>query len=199
MSLKVFDLECATGHVFEGWFASHQDYDQQLARGLLTCPVCDNHSIVKRLSAPHLNVKHARSVAAASDAAADANRTAASRRHVADARTPNSHAPDARATDTRTANAHSRDDGSDGSPTLTHEASQVAKLQAALFHQIRQVVNSAENVGPRFAEEARRMHEGEGRSRAIRGTATPQEREALAEEGIEVMSVPDIFDDDRLQ
>lgn len=58
MALKVFDLQCEHGHVFEGWFASHDDYDAQQARGLLTCPVCASAAITKRLSAPHLNVAH---------------------------------------------------------------------------------------------------------------------------------------------
>jgi hypothetical protein len=60
-------------------------------------------------------------------------------------------------------------------------------------------VRSTENVGERFAAEARRMHAGEIEERAIRGTATPQERESLAQEGIAVMPIPDFLDDDRLQ
>jgi len=60
MALKVFDLQCAHGHVFEGWFASQDDYDAQQARGLVTCPVCNSAEVLKRLSAPRLNVgRHA--------------------------------------------------------------------------------------------------------------------------------------------
>jgi hypothetical protein len=47
-----------------------------------------------------------------------------------------------------------------------------------------------EDVGPRFAEEARRIHHGESERKAIRGQATSQEREALADEGIEVFTLP---------
>lgn len=64
---------------------------------------------------------------------------------------------------------------------------------------IRQIVRNTENVGEKFAEEARRMHDGETEERAIRGTATPGEREELAQEGIAVMPIPDFLDDDRLQ
>ncbi len=64
---------------------------------------------------------------------------------------------------------------------------------------IRQIVRNTENVGEKFAEEARRMHDGETEERAIRGTATPEEREELAQEGIAVMPIPDFLDDDRLQ
>ena len=42
-----------------------------------------------------------------------------------------------------------------------------------------------------FAEEARRIHYGEIEARGIRGQTTPDEREALRDEGIEVMSLPD--------
>ncbi|PKP89585.1 MAG: DUF1178 domain-containing protein, partial [Alphaproteobacteria bacterium HGW-Alphaproteobacteria-15] len=36
----VFDLSCADGHRFEGWFGSSTDFEEQCARGLLTCPAC---------------------------------------------------------------------------------------------------------------------------------------------------------------
>jgi hypothetical protein len=51
-------------------------------------------------------------------------------------------------------------------------------------------LNSTEDVGTRFAEEARRIHYGESEAKAIRGQATVQEREALADEGIEVFTLP---------
>ena len=55
--MKVFDLGCTQGHVFEGWFASEADFAQQRERGLITCPLCGDASIDKRLSAPRLNLK----------------------------------------------------------------------------------------------------------------------------------------------
>jgi hypothetical protein len=54
--MKVLDLQCAQGHAFEGWFASQDDYDAQRTRGLVTCPVCNDSDIVKKLSAPRLNL-----------------------------------------------------------------------------------------------------------------------------------------------
>ena len=186
MSLKVFDLQCASGHVFEGWFSSHDDYDSQLARGLLVCPLCNDHHVIKRLSAPRLNVAHIRA------SASDVPRPPTTRRS-------NDDGPVA---DTRSGHSSHAGDGAMSSAARggvqTTEAAQVAKLQAALMRQVRQVINAAENVGPRFAEEARRIHD-EGTHRAIRGTATASERAALADDGIEVVTLPDIFDDDRLQ
>ena len=72
-------------------------------------------------------------------------------------------------------------------------------MQATILRQVRELIRKTENVGPRFAEEARRMQTGDADERPIRGTATAEERQALSEDGIEVMALPDFLDDDRLQ
>ena len=54
--MKVLNLQCSAGHGFEGWFASHDDYDEQRTRGLLTCPVCNSAEVSKLPSAPRLNL-----------------------------------------------------------------------------------------------------------------------------------------------
>ena len=54
--MKVLDLQCSHSHVFEGWFASEEDFQSQLTRGLLTCPMCGDASVCKKLSAPRLNL-----------------------------------------------------------------------------------------------------------------------------------------------
>ena len=38
--MKVLDLQCPHAHSFEGWFGSEDDFQDQLARGLVECPVC---------------------------------------------------------------------------------------------------------------------------------------------------------------
>ncbi|MFF7399605.1 DUF1178 family protein [Achromobacter sp. NPDC008082] len=153
MALKVFDLQCEHSHIFEGWFGSHEDYDAQTARGLVTCPVCGSATITKRLSAPRLNVSHL-------------------------------HAPAAQAP---------------AVPAGASDAEKMAAVQALVMKQVRALLRNTENVGPRFAEEARRIHDGDADERPIRGTATVEERQALAEDGIDVMAVPDFLDDERLQ
>lgn len=142
MAFKVFDLQCDAGHVFEGWFASHGDYESQHENGLLGCPVCSSKAITRRVSAPRLNVSGA---------------------------------------------------------TQPPAPSSPETMQAELIRQVRAVLRSTENVGARFAEEARRIHEGDAPERPIRGTASMAEHEALVDDGIAVMPVPAIFDDDRLQ
>lgn len=81
----------------------------------------------------------------------------------------------------------------------TGHGGELARIQGEILRQIRKALREADNVGRRFAEESRRIHYGDAPERAIRGTATPEEREELADEGIAVMAVPDFFDDDRLQ
>ena len=127
--MKVLNLRCGAGHVFEGWFASEDDYASQCERGLLDCPVCGRAEVARLPSAPRLNLSGAQPPAQAD-------------------------AP-------------------------------LARLAEA----IADVLRSAEDVGPRFAEEARRIHHGESRARTIRGQATPGERAALSDEGIEVLSL----------
>jgi len=65
-----------------------------------------------------------------------------------------------------------------------------ADPQALWLQAVRQLVAGTEDVGERFAEEARRIHHGEAERRGIRGQATPDEREALRDEGIEVIALP---------
>ena len=67
---------------------------------------------------------------------------------------------------------------------------QVADLQAEWLKTVRELVARTEDVGERFAEEARRIHYGEEAARGIRGQATAEERAALREEGIETLSIP---------
>jgi len=137
--MKVLDLQCAHGHGFEGWFASHEDFESQLARGLVECPVCGDKAIAKQLSAPRLNLGAAKAPAAAATA------------------------PE------------------------THVA---VPQQARWLQAVRELMAKTEDVGERFAEEARRMHYGEAEERGIRGQATPEQAQALAEEGIPVVQLP---------
>jgi hypothetical protein len=64
------------------------------------------------------------------------------------------------------------------------------QLQAMLLKAARYIVENTEDVGERFAEEARRIHYNEAPERGIRGTASAEQTAALAEEGIAVMALP---------
>jgi hypothetical protein len=65
-----------------------------------------------------------------------------------------------------------------------------AELRRAMQILRKHVEANCEHVGPRFADEARRIHRGEAAARGIYGDATPAESKALAEEGIEIAAVP---------
>lgn len=67
----------------------------------------------------------------------------------------------------------------------------------ALYRQlVEAIVANTEDVGASFAEEARRIHYNEAPERPIRGQATSDEREALHDEGIDILHLPLLKDDD---
>ena len=72
-------------------------------------------------------------------------------------------------------------------PAVTPERQQA---EAIFLQAVRHVLAHTEDVGPRFAEEARRIHHGDAEARGIRGQVTPEERRELREEGIEVLALP---------
>ncbi len=145
--MKVLNLQCAHQHDFEGWFASEDDFHQQLERGLLSCPLCGDAQVRKMLSAPRLNLGRTREEtpvsAPAGDGMVEMGRTA-----------PGS------------------------------------ELQGRLLRAVRELMSKTEDVGERFADEARAMHHGEIAQRNIRGRTTPEVATELIEEGIDVMPLP---------
>ncbi len=52
----VFDLLCAAGHRFEGWFGSAGDFASQRDRNLLSCPVCSSAQVERIPSAARVNL-----------------------------------------------------------------------------------------------------------------------------------------------
>jgi hypothetical protein len=176
--VKVLDLQCEQQHVFEGWFGSEDDFQNQLARGLVACPMCGNVGVTKKLSAPRLNLNTTRGEpeAAAHLAGNSANKVG---------------------TDQAETSSHQADNASVSSPAATMLPSlqdvanlEPAQLQAALLKMVRHVVSNTEDVGDNFPEEARKMHYGEAEHRNIRGHATPEETEELIDEGIAVVPLP---------
>lgn len=171
--MKVLDLHCPQGHVFEGWFGSEADYQSQRERGLLQCPLCGSQSIEKRLSAPRLNLgaKPPKAAAAQSPGGLPA--------------VPPS-APPATAASTSAAKRPTA--AAAQAPALSPEAQRrLRDIQAAWLQASREIAAKTEDVGPHFAEQARQMHYGEAEERPIRGQATPAQTMELLEEGIPVL------------
>jgi hypothetical protein len=160
--MKVLDLQCPQGHSFEGWFGSQDDYDAQRARGLVTCPFCNDSEITKMLSAPRLNFGHG--IEPVQPQAENSTQTA-----VTESAKPVS---------------------AELAIPVPPDAQTLKHMQAAMLQMVRHVMANTEDVGPQFAEEARKIHYGEREERNIRGQATREETEALIEEGIDVMPLP---------
>lgn len=154
--MKVLNLQCEGGHGFEGWFGSEDDFQSQLSRGLVTCPICQDPQVRKLPSAPRLNLGAPRPAdAPVSPAASDTASQLAKSANVSGLSAQDRH-----------------------------------RLQAAWLQLAREVVRNTEDVGRDFADEARRIHQGQAPERGIRGQATPQETAALLEEGIPVLPLP---------
>lgn len=174
VTMKVLDLQCQYGHSFEGWFGSQADYDGQRARGLVTCPVCNDSEITRMLSAPRLNLGHGVDPALSQPSVHPASTgpvQAAVASNANATETPDVMPPQASRL-----------------PDVSSDTLQ--QIQSAVLNMVRHVMANTEDVGPRFAEEARKIHYGEGQERSIRGQATREETEALLDEGIEVMPLP---------
>jgi hypothetical protein len=143
--MLVLNLCCRHDHRFEGWFASADDFESQLSRGLLLCPNCGDEQVRRLPTAARLNIS-------GKSAKQDAE--------------PN--------------------------PVTAAEVDDLPRqLQRAALQAVRQALSRSEDVGERFAEEARRIHYGEAEERSIRGRASRDETLALADEGIEVLALPD--------
>ncbi len=173
--MKVLDLQCQHAHSFEGWFGSEDDFQSQLARGLVECPLCGDANIVKKLSAPRLNLGASRDTALAQNATASVGSRAVS------GEMNNSASVDGAAKDAV------KDPSKD--PVL-QAMLQDPKFQAAYLHMARKIMANTEDVGDQFAEEARKIHYGEAKERGIRGQASHDERMELIDEGIDVMPLP---------
>lgn len=64
------------------------------------------------------------------------------------------------------------------------------QFREALIRVHHYVRKNFDDVGVRFADEARRIHAGEARQRPIHGTATPEEREALDDDNVPYLMLP---------
>lgn len=146
-----FDLGCTGGHVFEAWFRSSADYEDQRARSLIACPVCGDVSVAKAVMAPNVAMK--------------GNRRSAPPAPVAPA--PAASAPMVAA--------------------MPDMPAPVRAMMMAVAAAQAEALPRSRWVGDRFADEARSLHaEGKG-DELIHGQTTPEEAEALVEEGLPVL------------
>lgn len=168
-----FDLKCSCGHIFEVWFRSSADYDEQQRRALVMCPLCSGTAVDKAVMAPNV--------------AAKGN----SRLHEPARPTP----PIA----STTGSPAPATGGTSGPPVISAPAAAMPALPpeavamlTAIARAQAEMLPQSRWVGRRFADEARALHraveDGEIDSPPpIHGQASRAEAEALAEEGVAVM------------
>ncbi len=84
-------------------------------------------------------------------------------------------------------------------PPASTEVATIDPQRQEIITQMRalreKLLEGAENVGPRFGEEARKIHYGETDQRQIYGQASPKEAAELIEEGIGVLPLPVLPED----
>jgi hypothetical protein len=169
-----YTLNCDNGHAFESWFANSAAYDKQAKRKLVTCPVCGSAKVEKAIMAPRL-------------ASSLNSSEAADPRPPSPTPTPPNPAP-----------PPLRPGPMPPIPPKTPVA-MISTAERELRHKLKElrdhITKNASYVGPRFPEEARKIHYGEAEHRSIYGEASPEEAKELHEEGIEFHPLPVLPDD----
>ncbi len=165
-----YALNCAEGHAFESWFQNSTAFDKQQKRDLVSCPICGSAKVEKAIMAPRL--------------------TRTDVPEVAEPAAPPPPPPPA-----VTPAAQHAPVPAPAKATVAMMSPQERELRQKLRELRDHVTKNANYVGPRFPEEARKMHYGEIEHRSIYGEASPDEAKALHDEGIEFHPLPMLPDD----
>jgi hypothetical protein len=160
-----YQLRCSAEHGFDGWFVDSAGFEQQAEAGLIACPRCGDVKVERALMAPAVPRKGA---------------PARNRRKL---EAP----PDA---DQAASKAVTPEPGRTTGQAVASIPDMPDEMRAMLQKLRAEVEARCDYVGNEFAAEARRIKSGEREGRGIYGETTPEEAEALAEEGIEVSRIP---------
>lgn len=170
----LYALRCANNHQFEAWFRNSAGYDALAAAGEVLCPVCGDGKVTKAPMAPHIHKGGGKAPAAVPPTAQP------------EAGPPPLHAAPPEAPAAPPVPAASPG----GAPPPAIGDAAAAELRRLLTAVRQHIENHCDYVGDRFAEEARRIHYNEAAPRDIYGETTPDEAEALREEGVVFQRVP---------
>jgi hypothetical protein len=168
-----YTLVCEAAHSFEGWFRNSEDFEGQCARRLVTCPACGSAEVRKALMAPAVATSRKKDnrppeqLPAAE--APSANVSASGQMPVSDA-------------------------GAQSAALIPNDLRQKEVLEALRLIRSH-ILETSENVGSGFADEARKIHYGEAEQRSIYGQTTPADAQELMEEGIAVVPLPSLPED----
>ena len=169
-----YALTCDSGHAFESWFANSAAYDKQAKRSQVNCPVCGSAKVEKAMMAPSL--------------ASGSARDAVGPQPPSPSPTPPNPTPPPPISPAPMPPIPPKNPVAMMSPP---ERELRQKLKELRDH----ITKNASYVGPRFPEEARKIHYGEAEHRSIYGEASPEEAKELHEEGIEFHPLPILPDD----
>lgn len=188
--MKKFALICENEHEFEGWFASSDAVLLQSKKGLIDCPYCGSVNVEKQLAAPNLSTPKTK----ARQQADMANLAGAEETPAPPTQAPTQvPAPASTSTQVPAPTPAPAPAMQAGAPSGGQAA---AAYHSALRYAVQQLRKTIEtdftNVGENFAEKAREIHYGEAEEANIYGTCTKEETEELLDEGVEIMSLPDL-------
>ncbi len=182
-----YRLRCAAGHEYDAWFGGSAAFEQLSASGHLMCEVCGSAEIARAPMAPAV---------ARSDRGKPRRGEAGSQ--TGGAPIPAVTALSGELPDPQTGPGIGSRTGSLADPSSEPSWSNHREIRARLKALRDEILAKSEYVGPRFAEEARVIHEqieaGEP-PRAIHGEATPDEVRSLVEDGVPVAPIPKLPDD----
>ena len=175
-----YTVRCRAGHEFEGWYRDSKTYETLEATGAVSCPDCGSAEVRRAPMAPALSGTKATQrdepLPAGGDSDGDGEATSgpAPEQESTSESAPASLPPAA-------------------PPVSAEDAKRIhvmGKIREAMVEMRRHVEKNADYVGPKFADEARKIHYGETGQRSIYGEATDSESEALRDEGIEFGRIP---------
>ena len=156
-----YQLICEMTHEFEGWFQTSTAFDEQNNAGFVTCPVCDSAKIHRALMTPNIASPKRRRDPATVEAPPQISAAPSAQKPV---------------------------------PTSPPKAAMTAAAFGEAMAQLRQLQRKIKaecrDVGTDFAAEARKIHYGDSPAENIYGQSTAEEREQLADEGIDVVAMP---------
>ena len=181
-----YQLICDLTHEFEGWFQTGAAFDAQNDAGLVTCPVCDSVKVRRALMTPNLaSPKRRRD---------DVRRLPVAETGHQDHHQTGTKAPTSQTASGQTASAHVAASKPDPFKPASLQAvpSQAALGEAiAQLRQLqRKVKSECRDVGTDFATEVRKMHYGDSEPENVYGQSSAEERESLADEGIDIVTLP---------
>ena len=171
-----YQLICNLTHEFEGWFQTGAAFDAQNEAGLITCPVCDSVKVRRALMTPNL-------------ASPKRRRDDVRRLPMAETGHQAHHQAGTNAPSSQTASAHvaaSKPASAQAAPSQAALGEAIAQLRQLQ----RKVKSECRDVGTDFATEVRKMHYGDSEPENIYGHSSAEERESLADEGIDIVTLP---------